>query len=215
MLQNASNLSGIDRMHRRRAFPIFLCALLILTVTPGCRSWRERRAARKSSASPRRTVATPQAKPPSSSHTHREPPRKVPEGAPIRQVVCLFDQHPWLSLDTAGDRDPEGLQFRIFLDGGSGRGVLRDGTLHIEMYRIIRSEGGEVERKLTSDWHLPSGELAAVRSNMLGDGYNLKLRWAEKDVAGTEIEVIARFETPEGESIRSGTKRLRVPKYSP
>ena len=214
MLPIVKSLRCADHLRHGRAFPFLLCALFVLTVAPGCRSWRERRAARKSAPSPRRTIVTPQAKPAHTSHARREPSRQAPEGAPIRQVVCLFDQRPWLSLDTAGDRDPEGLQFRVFLDGGSGRGVLREGTFHVEMYRIVRLEKGDMERKLASDWHFTTDELATVRANILGDGYLLQLRWANKDVASGEVEIFVRFETPEGESIRSGTKRFRVPKYS-
>jgi hypothetical protein len=50
---------------------------------------------------------------------------------------------------------------------------------------------------------------------MLGEGYFVHLMWAEKDIAGHEIELITRFEDPEGRGARSGTKRLRVPKYTP
>lgn len=189
-----------------------LCTLLVLAMTTGCRSWRERRTTTDSSPPPRRTVVTPASRPASTSRP--QPTRRVPEGDPIRQVVCLFDQRPWLSLDAAGDRDPEGLQFRIFLVDGNTRGVLRDGTLHIDMYRLRRLEDGSVDRQLSSDWHYPTSELTTVKSNMLGEGYSVKLRWAEKDVAGTEIEILARFESPAGDAVRSGTKRLRVPKYS-
>lgn len=196
----------------RRVWPCLLCVLFVLTLSSGCRSWRDSGTSRNSSSSPRRTVVTPASRPAATSRP--QPARRVPEGDPIRQVVCLFDQRPWLSLDAAGDRDPEGLQFRIFLVDGSTRGVLRDGTMHIDMYRLRRMEDGTVDRRLASDWHYPTSELTTIKSNMLGDGYNVKLRWAEKDVAGTEIEILARFESSAGDAARSGTKRLRVPKYS-
>ena len=34
-----------------------------------------------------------------------------------------------------------------------------------------------------------------------------------KQAAGTEIEVVTTFEDTQGRTMRSGTKRLRVPKY--
>jgi hypothetical protein len=40
------------------------------------------------------------------------------------------------------------------------------------------------------------------------------LVWATKDVAGHEVEIIVQYEDPKGNLSRSGTKRLRVPKYS-
>ncbi len=132
----------------------------------------------------------------------------------IRRVVCLYDQKPWLNIDAAGDRDPEGVRFRVFLDPGAGKGVLRDGTFHIEMYRIDRTPAGKIERTLASDWHYPTSAFQPVEAKILGMGYHLRLRWAEKDIAGHEIELITRFEGLDGSDVRSGTKRLRVPKYS-
>ncbi|MBI4719224.1 MAG: hypothetical protein HY763_15610 [Planctomycetes bacterium] len=140
-------------------------------------------------------------------------PRSKPLHPPIRQVVCLYEQRPWLNLDKTGDRDPEGIRYRVFLDDGAGRGVLRDGIFHVEMYRLDRGDDGTAERILVSDWHYPTSRLDTLRAKMLGDGYHLKFRWATKDLAGHEIEVITRFEDSDGRTIRSGTKRLRVPKY--
>ena len=133
--------------------------------------------------------------------------------AAIRHVACIYNQRPWLNLDSAGDRDPEGIRFRIFLDPGTGKGVWRDGTFHIEMYEIKRMSDLRVERVLVSDWHYPTDAVTTVVSKMLGQGYHVRLRWASKDVAGHEVELITRFEDAEGRATRSGTKRFRVPKY--
>ena len=37
---------------------------------------------------------------------------------------------------------------------------------------------------------------------------------ARKDIAGKEIEIVTRFENPDGSTVSAGTKRLRVPKYT-
>ena len=133
---------------------------------------------------------------------------------PIRHVFCLYDQRPWLNVDTAGDRDPEGIRFRIFLLPETGRGVLRDGTFHIDMYRIDRKSPDEIERTLVSDWHYPTSAFQPVNAKILGMGYHLRLRWGKKSIPGHEVEVITRFEDRNGNAVRSGTKRLRVPKYT-
>ena len=140
--------------------------------------------------------------------------RRTSEPAPVRRVVCLYDQRPWLNLDAAGDRDPEGIHFRVFLDAGKGKGELRDGALHVEMYRIDRESLDRIQRTLVSDWDLPTSGLTQVKSKILGMGYHLRLRWAEKETAGHEIEVITHFRDPNGKAVRSGTKRLHVPKYT-
>ena len=143
-----------------------------------------------------------------------QPQRRTSGPAPVRRVVCLYDQRPWLNLDAAGDRDPEGIHFRVFLDAGKGKGELRDGALHVEMYRIDRESLDRIQRTLVSDWDLPTSGLTQVKSKILGMGYHLRLRWAEKETAGHEIEVITHYRDPNGKAVRSGTKRLHVPKYT-
>ena len=133
----------------------------------------------------------------------------------IRSVRCLYDRRPWLNLDAAGDRNPEGIQFRVFLDPGTGKGVHAEGIFHIEMYRIDRTSADGVKRTLVSDWHYPTSAIPTIaKPGMLGNGYHFHLRWADKDTAGHEIDLITSFEDPEGNVARSGTKRFRVPKYA-
>ncbi len=133
---------------------------------------------------------------------------------PVVAVHCLYDAKPWLNLDRAGDRDPEGIRFRVFLDLGTNETVLRDGMFHIEMYRIDRTAANQLERTLVSDWHYPTNQMPRIaKPGMLGPGYFFHLRWASKDIAGQEIELSTRFEDEFGRSARSETKRFRVPKY--
>lgn len=128
---------------------------------------------------------------------------------------CIYDQKPWLNLDAEGDRDPEGVMIRTFLDTGTQYGVHREGKFHVEMYKIVKVSETKVERKLASDWHYSTSEIPKIKTpGMLGDGYVLHLVWATKDVAGHEVEFIVQYEDPKGNLSRSGTKRLRVPKYT-
>ena len=185
-------------MMRYTATPIVcLCGLAILLTISGCRTTR-----------PDAASGTVQG---------NGEARRVVRGRqkdPIRRVVCLFDQKPWLNLDAAGDRDPEGVRFKVFLVPEGRMAVLRGGKLKVEMYRISRKSSGEVERTLISDWIIPTSEIQQVKSKMLGMGYHLRLRWARKDTAGNEVELITHHEDSYGRVVRSGTKRLRVPKYN-
>lgn len=138
---------------------------------------------------------------------------RPPKHAPVQSVICLFDQKPWLSADVAGDRDPEGIQYRIFLNTGGNQGVAREGTFHIEMYVIGKDEKGGHTRVLASDWHYPTSQFPQVSANLLGLGYHVQLRWAKKDIAGNEVEIVTQFEDESGHITRGATKRLRVPKY--
>lgn len=143
--------------------------------------------------------------------THRRPP-----GQPlIRRIVCMYDQRPWLNLDKKGDLGVEGFWFRMFLDPGTGRGTWAEGTIHIEMYRVDRSGGGLPEvRTLVSDWHYDSMEVPRIaKPGMLGDGYVPQLVWADKALAGREVDVVVSFEDADGNIARAGTKRLAIPVY--
>jgi len=183
----------------------------------GCRS-ADRRAATSPGATNDSAGVTAVARDDSSATPVAKKPKATPPKhrtkSGIADVACLYEQKPWLNLDAAGDRTPEGIRFRVFLDAGSGRGVLSDGTLHVEMYRVRRSASGGLERTLVSDWHYPTSELSPVRSKLLGMGYMVRLGWARKDLGGEEVEITARFEQPDGESVTSGTKRLRIPKFA-
>ena len=132
----------------------------------------------------------------------------------IRRVICLFDQKPWLNLDVAGDSDPEGVHFRVFLDAGDNKGVHRDGTLRVEMYHVDRVAPGAIQRTLVSDWEWPTSRFQPIRSKVLCMGYHVRLVWAKKSIAGREVELITQYSDTDGNTVRSGTKRLRVPKYS-
>lgn len=133
---------------------------------------------------------------------------------PIQRVLSLFDQRPWLNLDVAGDRDPEGVHYRVFLDDGSGKGVHRDGSFEVEMYELRRQEDGLAARTLISDWKMPTSGVQGVKSRLLGMGYHIQLRWASKATAGREVELVTRYRAPDGRVLQAATKQLRVPKYT-
>jgi hypothetical protein len=140
--------------------------------------------------------------------------RSRADGSQVRNVVCLFDQRPWINADAAADRDPEGVQYRVFLDVGQKKGKFQEGTFHIELYELGRTPDGRPTRTLASDWHYPTSAFVPVKAAVLGEGYRLQLYWARKTLAGNEIELITKFEDPAGRISRSDTKRLRIPKYS-
>ncbi len=179
-------------MRRRRTLASWTTLLALAAVIGGCRA-------------PGRPVIS----------GGQETARRVAKHPPVRRVVCLYDQKPWLSLDKHGDRDPEGLHYRVYLDVGNGRGSLLDGQFHIEMYRVDRVSPEKLERTLASDWSYATSTFNQIDSKVLGKGYHVNLRWADKDIAGHEIEVVTLFEDVSGRAARAPTKRLRVPKHAP
>jgi len=186
-----------------------VCGLALLVVTSGCHSASQRRTTYSiagSSNQEKRSTSWFKKK-------NRDNPRKR-----IRYVRCLYDQKPWISADKAGDRDPEGVHYRVFLEPEStesfSKSVLRDGEFYIEMYRIKRKGDGTIARELVSDWRYPTNTFQTVRSKFLGMGYHVWLRWAKKSLAGNEVEIITGYEDTAGHKVRSGSKRFLVPRYA-
>lgn len=200
----------------RRHFSILMCATATLTLA-SCQNDQKKPAVGTVNKT-NGNSSTVTRSPARTSHQAKKPtPRKPPKdsGDIVRVVRCIYDQNPWLNLDKFGDRDPEGVWFRAFLDVGNNYGVHRDGTIHVDLYKIERVTKDQIERTLVSDWHYPTGEINTIQKpGMLGEGYVLQLVWADKKIAGSEVEIIVRYEDAEGNIARSGTKRMTVPKYS-
>lgn len=190
----------------RRSLLICFAVVPMIATLGGCRTSGSKEQGTVQNPLP---VSKPKPKP--------SPPQKQTRTShPVRvlNLICLYDQKPWISADVSGDRDPEGLQYRVFLNAGGNKGVLVDGTMHIEMYKIGKDEKGAQTRTLVSDWHYPTSDFTPVSAKLTGLGYLVQLRWAKKNIAGSEVEIITQFEDPEGNITRGATKRLRVPKYS-
>ena len=65
------------------------------------------------------TIGCQTSKPGGARYEAAQPARRgTSSDGHVRRVVCLYQQSPWISVDLAGDRDPEGIQFRVFLDAG-------------------------------------------------------------------------------------------------
>ena len=160
----------------------------VMVTAAGCRAAREARAARQ---------------------------RSAPMPTAIRRVVCIYTENPWLNLDAAGDRDPEGVWYYAYLSTGSDPGVHRNGTFKIEMYRLEYQADGTSKRTSERGWSYPTNEIDTIgKPGMMGQGYVLRLRWARKDTAGHDIELVTVFEDEHGRRARAATKSLRVPKYT-
>ncbi len=187
----------------RKGCALAICVGIALCVSAGCASSRSGDGADASQ------VGSP--------HGKKKPRRpSIRAKDRIRSVRCLYDQSPWFSADSKGDRDYEGIQYRVFLTKSSDRrflkGITREGTFHVELYKITRGAGGSVERELASDWHYPASVFAIIESKILGRGYHLKLRWASKSLSGHEIDMVTEYEDVDGRRVRAATKRFRIPR---
>ena len=135
----------------------------------------------------------------------------------IMKVVCFYRPNPFMSFDRAGDPDPEGFTFTLFLiSRHNTKGVLENGSLTVRMFRIDPRAPATERRTLVREWTVETGTLVqSTRPHPLfGMGYQPQFAWEKSDdVLGREIEVVAAFTTRDGRTIQSQTKALRVPAH--
>ncbi|HEY3245309.1 MAG TPA: hypothetical protein VGM03_18360 [Phycisphaerae bacterium] len=140
-----------------------------------------------------------------------EPPKKDP--AEVARVVCFYAQNPWMSFDPEGDPNPEGFRFTVYLASDkSGRGIIVDGQLRIELFRLENAGA----RQSVCDTRVDLSDLPrAAKETTLGWGYVCPFTWGlntgETDLLGHDLDVVVSYVAPDGHAIRAQTKSLRVP----
>ncbi len=131
----------------------------------------------------------------------------------VRSVICLYENDAWLNLDRAGDLDPEGVTYKVYLKTGDTTSVLRDGIFHISIYEVDRDKEGNATRTLHADYHYPTSDIHRIKKmGLMGPGYQVALLFHNKNVVGKEIDIVTIYEAPDGYEIRSQTRRLKVPR---
>jgi hypothetical protein len=138
-----------------------------------------------------------------------------PRPPEINHVVAIYNKNPWLNADRAGDPDPEAVKFKVFLyrSKADRHAVIRDGTFHIEMYRVDRRGGREVNRELVADYHYPTSQVQRIPDpGKMGPGFGIGLVFPTKDISGQEITIAVTFEDQHGNKVRGEPKALMVPK---
>ena len=132
----------------------------------------------------------------------------------VYKVVCVFPQTMWQSYDQAGDSNPEGFRFLVYLLSKSTRkGAYADGFLHVKMFRMDQMPDGRNERVLVQNWMVGTEELPRRESSKLtGYSYQPSLYWGDVDILGETVEIVVQYESLDGKTIQSQTKQVRVPR---
>jgi len=136
-------------------------------------------------------------------------------GPPIARLVMFHELTPWLNLDPGRDAEAEGFSFFLYLfSAKGGRGVHRDGIIHIEIFRRIRTANGDSRRELVDTWTYPTSEVhySKTPNQYFGHYYRVDLSWIPYDLSGTELEIEIRFEDEQGRVTYATRKNLLVPK---
>ena len=143
-----------------------------------------------------------------------EPRRSGPS---IQRVVAMYELVPWLNLDPQRDAKPEGFSFYMYLfSQQTRRGVHREGTLHIDIYRRERRGERDSIRLLVDTWTYPTSDIhrSATPNSRFGDFYRVRLSWMPYDLSGTELEVEVRFVDISGRTTHAAHKKLLVPRFA-
>lgn len=131
----------------------------------------------------------------------------------ICNVVSFFPVNTWQSFDNEGDRNPEGFAFVLYLIScKTGKGGFGDGLVHVNLYRIDRGPRGATERELVQNWTIRHKELNPRQPARLGYGYQPTLFWGDNvDLLGKEVEIVVRYEAPDGAIVQGQTVHRKVP----
>jgi hypothetical protein len=142
------------------------------------------------------------------------------ERAPLESNIVKVHTHynlfPWLQFDMTDPR-PQGFMISalFLISGKTGKGVFADGLITVKMYRVDHDSQRPETRTLMQTWQFtPKQALPyrAVRRTVVGEGYQLHLRWADDlDLANREIMIVVEFTRRDGKVISSGSKFFKVP----
>jgi hypothetical protein len=140
----------------------------------------------------------------------------APLESDIVQVNAHFNLFPWLQFDPTDPR-PQGLMISaLFLvSSKTSKGAFADGLISVRLYRVDSDPQHQETRSLVHTWQFTPQQampFRAVKRTVVGQGYQLHLRWPkELDLVDREIVLIVEFTRLDGKIIRSGAKFLKVP----
>jgi hypothetical protein len=130
----------------------------------------------------------------------------------IFRVLCFFPINMWKSFDPAGDPNPEGFTFVMYLlSHESNKGVYAPGVFRVRIFMVEQLEDGTSARGLVFDQTADMDELPRRDATRFGVGYQPEVTWGEVDLLGKDIEIVIQYETPDGRKVQSQTKRVKVP----
>lgn len=134
----------------------------------------------------------------------------------IVRVNKFFSQTPWLSFDSDGSKNVDGVSFTVYLEGpNEPKGVFGTGTIVINMYRLDIDPTGRETAVPVHEWVLPSDQAYPWRAKnrtALGWGYGLRLQWPrEVKVSGKQIAIVVKYVREDGRTISSSRQVLKVP----
>ncbi len=142
--------------------------------------------------------------------------RNAPLESDIVNVYAHYNLFPWLQFDPTDPR-PQGFMISsLFLvSARTSKGAFADGVITVKLYRVDRDEQRRQTRTLVHTWQFDPRQALpyrAVKRTVVGQGYQLHLRWPDDlDLVNREIVAIVEFTRLDGKVIRSAPKFLKVP----
>ncbi len=140
----------------------------------------------------------------------------APKETDVIQVVTYWKNNPFVSLDPAGDPNPEGFRFVYYaVSARTNKGVNADGTIRIKLYTIDREASGEAYGEHVKTWEFDYDAAQQWRvgrkSKFLGWPYMFQLDWGDSDLCAKEIRIVPEFVRTDGAVITGHPHNFKVP----
>ncbi len=142
----------------------------------------------------------------------RTGPQDAPQDTDVARIICFYPANMWRSFDSAGNVDPEGFEFVMYLlSRKTYRGIWVEGTFRIQLYRVIDDPDAERSRELVFTTEAPMSQIPRREAGRFGEGYQPSVYWGDLDVLGEKVHIVVQYESPTGRIVQSQTHAAKVP----
>jgi hypothetical protein len=134
----------------------------------------------------------------------------------IVAVRTYKGNNPFISLDPAGDPNPEGLRFTYYaISAATGKGCHADGIIRIKIYVVHHPPNAEPYGELVRAHEFTPEQAFPWRVTKyvdhLGWPYQFDVSWGEGDLSGAEVRVVPELVRTDGRVVSAAPWSVKVP----
>ncbi len=148
----------------------------------------------------------------------------------ITSIKAFIRPKPWLNFDPSNPARINGLAINMYLISASRqKGVFGSGTIHVVLHEALAEGKSGASDKSWRDqtgekiheWVLPPDKAMMYRviqrpdkTYVMGEGYQLRLSWGDKDLSGKHVAVVLEYHREDGTIVRRKPTWFKIPETS-